>query len=104
MNVRDRQTENGFKITILPPLKKPPLKKPTRDPIAFANPFGNKIKPNLSDHSKITTGRVQNKNIVDFTNIGIIIGLFLLMALLRLFRHQFVKIKSKIIILISSIK
>ena len=98
MNVRDRQTENGFKITILPPLKKPP-----RDPIALSNPFGNKIKPNLSDHSKITTGRVQNKNIVDF-NIGIIIGLFLLMALLRLFRHQFVKIKSKIIILISSIK
>ena len=99
MNVRDRQTENSFKITILPPLK-----KPQRDPVAFSNPFGNKIKPNLSDHSKITTGRVQNKNIVDFTNIGIIIGLFLLMALLRLLRHQFVKIKSKIIIQMSSIK
>ena len=91
MNVRDRQTENEFKITILPPLKKPP-----RDPIAFSNPFGNQIKPNLSDHSKISTGRVQNKNIVDFTSIGIIIGLFFLMALMRLVRHQFVKIKSKI--------
>ena len=99
MNVRDRQTENSSNITILPPLK-----KPQRDPVAFSNPFGNKIKPNLSDHSKITTGRVQNKNIVDFTNIGIIIGLFLLMALLRLLRHQFVKIKSKIIIQMSSIK
>ena len=99
MNVRDRQTENGFKITILPPLKKPP-----RDPIALSNPFGNKIKPNLSDHSKIITGRVQNKNIIDFTNIGIVIGLLLLMALLRLLRHQFTKIKSKIIILMSSIK
>ena len=99
MNVRDRQTENGFKITILPPLK-----KPSRDPIALSNPFGNQIKPNLSDHSKITTGRVQNKNNVDFINIGMVIGLLLLMALLRLFRHQFTKIKSKIIILMSPIK
>jgi len=68
----------------------------------FSNPFEKKLKPNLSDHSKINTGRVKNNN--DLTNIGIIIGLFLLMALLRLLRHQCGQIKSKLLVKMISIK
>ena len=59
---------------------------PSLTPLALSNPFGNakKAKSNLSDHSKINTGRAHNKNeAIDLTNIGMVIGLIIFMALLR---------------------
>ena len=97
MNVRDRQSEDGFKITVLPPLKKA---SPT--PMALSNPFGKKLKPNLSDHSKISMGQVENN--LDLTNIGIIIGLLLFLVMLRLSRHQCGQIKSKILVKMNSMQ
>ena len=97
MNVRDRQSEDEFKITVLPPLKKA---SPT--PMALSNPFGKKPKPNLSDHSKINIGRVGHQH--DLINIGIIIGLLLVLALLRLSRHQCGQIKSKILVKMNSMQ